>query len=308
MSTITLNPTIALPGVSISVMGTGFGWRWVQITDNGVLVNSFRASRKGTFSTTISTPATPGPHTIAATSSVGSASAVLTVTSSVPVPIPPPPSIYTLQEECDNLARWRTLDYIGSGQEAKFAASQVTAANSIFSIAAVRTPTGWLSGCITTDPVFRQLYGYFEASIKIPKGKGMWPAFWLLDKPWSQAGELDIMEILANPIGANGGNDAGYLISTVHYPYQSPYQSPYGKRSVDLSLGFHVYAMDWRKDHVAFLLDNVEFARFTNPALIPNFAMPVILNLAVGGGWASPSDSTTPNPSIMEIDWVRVRP
>lgn len=225
-----------------------------------------------------------------------------TPTPTIAATVAPTISGYTFDDEGDSLANWRTADYIGGGQEATFAASQASVSNGVLSLTAIRNGSGWLSSNLTTDPVFRQLYGHFEASIRIPKGTGLWPAFWFLDRPWSMAGELDAMEVCANQIGA--GLDAGWLNSTVHYP---PGQSAYGLRAVDLSLAFHVYGMDWRADHVAFSLDGREFARYTGPN-IPTFAMPVILDLAVGGGWCGHSDATTPSPAVMEVDWVKVQP
>jgi beta-glucanase (GH16 family) len=58
---------------------------------------------------------------------------------------------------------------------------------------------------------------------------------------------------------------------------------------------------------VAFLLDGVEVARFTDPPHIPTIPLPVILDLAVGGPLCGPSSALTPSPSVLQVDWVRVR-
>lgn len=206
----------------------------------------------------------------------------------------PPPSIYTFEDNFTDLSKWHTEDYIGSGQEATFAASQSTVSGGILSITAKRKPGGWLSGCLVTD--FMQQYGLFEARMKLPKGAGLWPAFWLLKDPWSMAGEIDILEALM-------GKWADWPISTVHFP---PGEKSYGHRTADLSLAFHDYGAEWRAGYIAFTFDGTEFARFTDTAHIPAFPMRMILNLAVGGGWAGPSDATTPDLSLLSVDWVRV--
>jgi len=59
---------------------------------------------------------------------------------------------------------------------------------------------------------------------------------------------------------------------------------------------------------VTFFLDGTAVGSFTDAAHIPSVALPIILDLAVGGGWCGPSDLTTPDGSQMLVDWVRVRP
>jgi len=181
--------------------------------------------------------------------------------------------------------------------------AQSSVANGLLTITATRTaPNVWVSSLIDTKTTFVQKYGYFEASIQIPKGKGMWPAFWSY---YDDDSEIDTVEVCANPLGANGSNDASLLHNTVHWPTGSLGKAT---RPTDLSLGFHVYAVDWRADHVAFYLDGTEVWRFTDAAHVPTVALPLILNLAVGGSWCGPSDTTTPSPSKMLVDWVRVSP
>lgn len=215
-------------------------------------------------------------------------------------------SPYTFEDTFTDLSKWRTADFIGSGQEATFAASQVTVANGQLSITAVRQAPGkWLSGCIVADSS-RQLYGRFGARMKIPKGKGGWSAFWMLDKPFPAPGtpgvaEIDIAEILGNPLGTQYGNDASRLYGTLHFPTLP--QAQYTKQAVDLSLAFHDFEVEWRKTFLAWLLDGVEFARYTGPG-IPDFALPLIIDQAMGGKWAGPTDATTPDRMTLLVDRV----
>lgn len=164
---------------------------------------------------------------------------------------------------------------------------------------------GWYSSLLDTQTTWTQKYGYFEARIKVPKGPGLWPAFWSYWNSGSNEAELDMIEVCANPLGTNGGNDA----SLAHFHVIDESTRPgYAYRSVDLSLDYHVYGMDWRADHVAFYLDGVERWRYTDAAHIPTVALPLILNLGVGGSWCGSPTASTPDGASMLVDWVRVRP
>lgn len=164
---------------------------------------------------------------------------------------------------------------------------------------------GWYGDIIDTKTTFTQQYGYFEARIKVPKGRGLWPAFWGYSSGYGTEGEIDGMEICANQIGDNGGNDASLLHTTIHWPGDASGQA---FRSVDLSEAYHVYAFDWRSTAIRFYLDGQLVWTFTDTAHIPTMALPVILNLGVGGAWCGSPDATTPDGAEMLVDWVRVRP
>jgi beta-glucanase (GH16 family) len=216
---------------------------------------------------------------------------------------------YTFDDEFDGSslnAVW--LQHFNfDGIENSWALSQANVANGLLAITASRTADGWVSSLLDTKTTWTQQYGYFEARMKIPEGTGLWPAFWSYHAggPGGQS-EIDIMEVCANPLGANGGNDASVLHTTVFWP--GGRSSREETRTADLSLDFHVYAVDWRPDHLAFYLDGKEVARFTDATHIPNVAMPLILDLAVGGSWCGSSNSTTPNNAQLLVDWIRARP
>jgi beta-glucanase (GH16 family) len=163
---------------------------------------------------------------------------------------------------------------------------------------------GWYGDFIDTGRWFEQAYGHYEARIAFPAGKGYWPAFWLLDG-WdhSSTDELDTMEVCANPLGLNGGNDASLLHNTIH----STVQIGNDTRTSDLSLDWHVYGIDWRPGTVTFFLDGAPVWTYTGPA-VPSSSMVVALNFGVGGGWCGAPDLTTPTSAEMLVDWVRVSP
>ena len=168
----------------------------------------------------------------------------------------------------------------------------------------------YTSGRILTSGKFTQKYGRFEASIKIPKGQGMWPAFWMLGDNintagWPAGGEVDIME--------NIGKTPNTVYGTIHGPGYSGANGVGGNKTIGSALGdaFHTYAVDWSPNLIIWYLDGVEYFRAT-PAQIggntwvydhPFF---MILNVAVGGGWPGNPDSTTSFPQTMLVDYVRV--
>jgi beta-glucanase (GH16 family) len=154
----------------------------------------------------------------------------------------------------------------------------------------------YVSGRINTRTSFLQQYGRFEMRARLPKGKGMWPAFWLLPQStWPP--EIDIMEML------------GHAPSTVYftnhwgvYPGVSNQTQSY--TGPDTSAGFHTYACEWYPGRIDFFFDGIRRASNLNVG-VPDVPMYIILNLAVGGTWPGNPDATTVFPQQMVVDWVR---
>jgi beta-glucanase (GH16 family) len=158
-------------------------------------------------------------------------------------------------------------------------------------------------------------YGRVEARLRIPKGQGIWPAFWMLGNdifttnPWPASGEIDIME----NIGKAGEQTKVY--GTAHGPGYSG-GSGIG-RSYDVSPtvladDFHVYAIEWEPTAIRWYLDGFNYFTATN-TMIPAgakwvFDHPffIIMNVAVGGNWPGYPDGTTIMPQQMTVDYVRV--
>ena len=148
--------------------------------------------------------------------------------------------------------------------------------------------------------VHEQTYGYFEARLKVPAGQGLWPAFWLLGTPTAPGvNEIDIHEIL--------GNQPDKVYMTIHWgtDYGAGHMSD-GTSWVgpDFSADFHVFGLTWTPDAVVWTIDGVEQKRHTG-AGVPQVPMYVILNLAIGGDWPGPPDTTTAFPALYQIDYVR---
>jgi beta-glucanase (GH16 family) len=174
-------------------------------------------------------------------------------------------------------------------------------------------PCEYVSARLTTKNKFSQLYGRIEARIKLPRGQGIWPAFWMLGADidrvgWPTCGEIDIME--------NIGREPSTVHGTIHGPGYSgakgigaPYSLPGRRRFAD---DFHVFAIEWEPNAIRWYVDDVLYETRT-PADLPPGARWVydhpffiILNVAIGGSWPGAPDESTQFPQTMLVDYVRV--
>ena len=172
----------------------------------------------------------------------------------------------------------------------------------------------YTSARLKTQTLFAQAYGRFEARIKIPKGQGMWPAFWMLGNDiaangWPKCGEIDIMENIGREPGTNHGSLHGPSSSAPTSDLTSTISLPAGQNYSD---DFHLYAIEWEPGTARFYVDSNNYATFTQAQWPANgtwvFDHPffIILNVAVGGSWPGAPDATTVFPQQMLVDYVRV--
>ena len=161
----------------------------------------------------------------------------------------------------------------------------------------------YLSGVITSIEKFDATHGYFEARMKIPAGRGLWPAFWLLNKKYVEdVPEIDIME--------NLGQRPDLMQHMYHYfePRNNwrKISTPEAPSSnADLSSGFHTYAVAWEPGQIVWYIDGIERRRVTSDRYdISGQAMYLLANLAVGG-WAGAPDDPDIFPATLEIDYIR---
>jgi beta-glucanase (GH16 family) len=181
----------------------------------------------------------------------------------------------------------------------------------------------WTSARITTRGLKEFQYGRIEARMRLPVGTGLWPAFWMLgasfDKVgWPAAGSVTIVENVSNTARSNGLGPS-LIRSTLHGPRYyganglwHDFKLPNGARVDDSS--FHTYGIIWSPGMIQFYFDdpsNVFFVQDSSD--LPEggewvFDRPfyLIMNLALGGDWASDPDATTPNPADILVDYVRV--
>lgn len=175
----------------------------------------------------------------------------------------------------------------------------------------------YTSGRINTQNKHNFKYGLFEARVKVPKGKGFLPAFWMMPTnenlygQWPRCGEIDIMEVL--------GHEADTSYGTIHYgnPH-SESQGKYTLSSGDFSEEFHVFDVEWAPGKISWYVDGKRihtesdwYSATENQGEISYpapFDQPfyMILNLAVGGNWpGNPDETTDIANSAFYVDYVK---
>lgn len=170
--------------------------------------------------------------------------------------------------------------------------------------------SSYTSARLVTKDLFEQQYGRFEARIRLPWGKGIWPAFWMLgadidENPWPGAGEIDIMEYR--------GQDPSVLIGSVHGPGYSAGEAiskEFVLENDRFDTGFHIFGIEWGPRYINFYVDDVLYNQIT-PDDVPGewvFDKPfyILMNLAVGGNFVGSPNEETEFPQTMLVDYVRV--
>ncbi|MEU2337741.1 ricin-type beta-trefoil lectin domain protein [Streptomyces sp. NPDC013172] len=182
----------------------------------------------------------------------------------------------------------------------------------------------YTSARLNTSGKFSARYGHVEARMKIPRGQGMWPAFWMLGDDigsvgWPNSGEIDVME--------NVGFEPSTVHGTIHGPgysgsngigaaYSLPWGSPRSSEAESgggqaFADGFHTFAVDWAPDSIKWSVDGIVYETRTPADVGGNtwvFDKPffLILNLAVGGYWPGDPDGSTSFPAQLVVDSVSV--
>jgi beta-glucanase (GH16 family) len=172
------------------------------------------------------------------------------------------------------------------------------------------------SGCsytsarINTKGLFEQKYGRFEARVKMPRGPGLWPAFWMLGTNyattgWPQCGEIDIMEYK--------GQEPSIVHGTVHGPGYSAGNAitkSFSYSNDRFDTDYHVFAVEWTENNVDFFVDDKLYQHVTPNGVtgewVYDHSFYIILNLAVGGNYVGYPTSQTSFPQSMLVDYVRV--
>ncbi|NLM49079.1 MAG: glycoside hydrolase family 16 protein [Epulopiscium sp.] len=177
----------------------------------------------------------------------------------------------------------------------------------------------YTSSKLITQGKKKWTYGKFEIRAKMPEGKGIWPAIWMMPEDefyygrWPVCGEIDIMELL--------GDTPNKVYGTMHFglPHkqsQGIYTLPEGESFAE---DFHVYSIEWEPGEIRWYIDGNLYhkesewyskaADKTNAYHYPapfNQDFFLILNISVGGGWPGNPDETTVFPQQMVVDYVRV--
>jgi len=170
------------------------------------------------------------------------------------------------------------------------------------------------SGKIRTKHRGDWLYSKTVIRAKLPIGKGVWPAIWMLPTDekygsWAASGEIDIMELV--------GHKPSECLGTLHYGGKWPNNRHSGK---DYKLakgtfadGFHTFSLEWEKGEIRWYVDGIHWqtqkrwdtrnVKFPAPF---DQRFHLLINVAVGGNLPGPPTSATEFPVRMEVDWVRV--
>lgn len=170
----------------------------------------------------------------------------------------------------------------------------------------------YTSARLLTKGRFSQRYGRFEARVQLPRGQGLWPAFWLLGADvdavgWPACGEIDVMEYR--------GQDPTRVTGSLHGPGYSGGGAITGSQALAGGAGFdadfHVFGLEWSPDWIAWTLDGAVWQVVT-PSSLPAgarwaFDHPffILLNVAVGGNYVGAADPSV-LPAQTLVDWVRV--
>ena len=151
----------------------------------------------------------------------------------------------------------------------------------------------------TDKPKFAFTYGRAVIRARIPKGRGLWPAFWLLPADKNSKPEIDVMEMY--------GQEPETARMHFHYLNEDGEEEAPGEyfTSPALATGWHRFAIDWRPGRLTWRIDGVRRWRVTGD-MVPDEPMYVILNLAVGGEGAGPVGPNVKFPKTFAIDYLRV--
>ena len=154
-------------------------------------------------------------------------------------------------------------------------------------------------------------FGRVDIRAKLPRGKGVWPALWMLGNnidavSWPKCGEMDIMELL--------GQEPNKVYGTVHWATAGGSATNRGSNYVlptgSFDQEFHVYSLIWQQDSIKVLVDDKQYFQISKTDIGATYPFNAdfffIFNIAVGGNWPGSPDGTTVFPQRMIVDYVRV--
>jgi beta-glucanase (GH16 family) len=216
---------------------------------------------------------------------------------------------YQLGDGCDiGICGW------GNNELQTYQQDNITVSNGTLKIMARKQRvrgSRYTSGRINSKGKADFTYGRFEASIKLPYGDGLWPAFWMLstNEPyggWPQSGEIDIMEFVAT----QSDRTLGYIHYGDLYPNNQNQGNTYTLGSGNFPDDFHVFALEWEPGEIRWFVDGILFSRKTTADVAPfqwpfDQDMHFLLNVAVGGNLGGAVNDGM-LPATMEVDYVRV--
>lgn len=205
----------------------------------------------------------------------------------------------------------------GNNELQTYDTASATVQNGELLITARKNANGsYSSARLKTQGLKSWTYGRVAARMRLPRGQGIWPAFWMLGTNitsvgWPKCGEIDIMEMIG---GGEDRDDSVY--GTIHWDNNG--HAATGSSRIELADpeifhdDYYVFDVEWSPTAIVWHIDGVETARVSiDRTALPDreeFHSPffIVLNLAVGGSWPGSPDATTEFPQVLAVDWVRV--
>jgi beta-glucanase (GH16 family) len=200
--------------------------------------------------------------------------------------------------------KWNIVDWAAEKNEELqyYSPNNVKVEDGFLKLIAKKEPYGgrkYTSGAVHTKSKYSFLYGKVEMRAKLPKGQGMFPAFWMMtNKENTWLPEIDILEML--------GHKPEEIWMVFHWldENQSLKSVSNSITGPDFSESFHTFGIEWTANSIVWFIDGDE--RFRTRDHIPNEEMYIYLNTAVGGVWPGNPNATTKFPTFYEVDYVRI--
>lgn len=210
---------------------------------------------------------------------------------------------FELGNGCPNICGW------GNNESQIYTKNNHKVENGMLTITASYDGTQYTSTRITTKDKKEFQYGKMEVRAKLPQGKGLWPAFWMLGSNisqvgWPKSGEIDILEYI--------GKEPGQVFTSLHTQDSHGNTINTKKTKIEgIEEGFHLYAIDWNKDQIAFYVDNHLVYTFKPEVKNENtwpYNQPFyfLINMAIGGNFGGPDIDNSVFPQEFSIDYIKV--
>lgn len=158
--------------------------------------------------------------------------------------------------------------------------------------------SGIVSGSTQNKTMVPFRYGYVEARARVPRGSGLWSAIWMLPANHQEKPEIDIFEIV--------GETPNLVYQSLHAVTSEQPIRHVEATSDDMTADWHVYGLDWEPNGITWYVDGRQTFSVTDPSVIPTVPMYLVIDLAVGGDFPTKVLPSTPFPSAMQVDYVRV--
>ena len=210
---------------------------------------------------------------------------------------------YEIGDGCPELCGW------GNNEPQTYTDKNHYLKDGFLHIVAKKSNNEYTSTRINTKDKFQFKYGRIEARAKLPVGKGVWPAIWMLgdnidEVGWPMCGEVDIVEYV--------GREPHRIFNSLHTKDSHGETINTKKTEInDIENGFHLYEANWKPDEIVFSVDGKIMYTF-NPKVRTTEVWPFdqafyfIVNLAVGGNFGGPEVDDAIFPQEFIVDYIKV--